>query len=207
MIRTSLFTAAAAIAALTAACSTSPAPDRGTAGPASTDHYGGAPVPADGTYTEGQIVEEVESWLGVSAETAAEIVETVFSDLGRPNGFIRGGESSGAIGVGLRYGEGDLQLYDGQARHVFWQGPSIGFDVGGNASRTLTLVYGMRYPDEIYRRYPGVEGTAYYVGGVGINYQRLDNVTLVPLRAGVGLRTGANVGYLAYTRERNILPF
>lgn len=161
----------------------------------------------DGTYTEGEIVEEVEDWLGVSAEVAAEIVESVFQDLGRPNGFIKGGETSGAIGVGLRYGEGDLVLAGGATRQVYWQGPSIGFDTGGNASRVFTLVYGMSSTDEIYKRYPGVEGTAYWIGGVGLNYQRRDEVTLVPMRAGVGLRLGANVGYLAYSQRRNILPF
>lgn len=161
----------------------------------------------DGTYSEGEIAEEVENWLGISAETAADIVETVFQDLGRPNGYIKGGETAGAIAVGLRYGEGDLRLADGQFRQVYWQGPSIGWDAGGNASRTFTLIYGMSDADQIFKRYPGVEGSAYYVGGVGVNYQRRRVVTLVPMRAGVGLRAGANVGYLKYTRRRAIVPF
>jgi hypothetical protein len=161
----------------------------------------------DGTYTEGEIAQEVESWLGISAETAADIVERIFSDLGRPNGFIKGGETAGAIGVGLRYGEGDLELADGSRRQVYWQGPSIGFDTGGNASRAFTLIYGLDDADDIYKRFPGVEGTAYYVGGVGVNYQRRGDITLVPMRAGVGLRAGANVGYLKYSRRRAILPF
>lgn len=161
----------------------------------------------DGTYSEGEIVEEVENWLGVSAETAAEIIEAVFQDLGRPNGYIKGGETAGAIAVGLRYGEGDLVLSDGQRRQVYWQGPSVGWDAGGNASRSFTLIYGMGDADEIYKRYPGAEGTAYYVGGIGLNYQRRGSVTLVPMRAGVGLRAGANIGYLKYTRRRAIVPF
>jgi hypothetical protein len=160
----------------------------------------------DDTYTEGEIVEEVESWLGVSAEVAADIVEKAFSDLGRPNGYIKGGEGAGAIAVGVRYGEGDLVLRGGR-RQIYWQGPSIGFDTGGNASRVFTLVYGLDSIEDIYQRYPGVEGSAYYVAGVGVNYQRRDRVTLVPMRAGVGLRLGANVGYLKYTRERDIVPF
>ena len=98
-------------------------------------------------------------------------------------------------------------LAGGAPRQVYWQGPSLGFDTGGNASRVFTLVYGMSDSDEIFKRYPGVEGSAYYVGGVGVNYQRRDDVTLVPMRAGVGLRLGANVGYLSYSRRRNILPF
>jgi hypothetical protein len=161
----------------------------------------------DGTYSEGEIVEEVEGWLGISAETAADIVETLFQDLGRPNGYIKGGETSGAIGVGLRYGEGDLVMADGQTRQVYWQGPSVGWDAGGNASRVFTLIYDLDDADGIYQRFPGVEGSAYYVGGVGVNYQRRGDVTLAPMRAGVGLRLGANVGYLNYSRRRAIVPF
>jgi len=161
----------------------------------------------DGTYSEGEIVEEVENWLGVSAQTAADIVEAVFQDLGRPNGYIKGGETAGAIAVGLRYGEGDLALSNGQRRQVYWQGPSIGWDAGGNASRSFTLIYGMDDADQVFKRYPGIEGTAYYVGGIGVNYQRRGGVTLVPMRAGVGLRAGANIGYLKYTRRRAIVPF
>ena len=161
----------------------------------------------DGTYTEGEIAEEVEGWLGVTAETAADIVSTLFEDLGQPNGYIKGGETAAALGVGLRYGEGDLVMADGATRQVYWQGPSVGWDAGGNASRVFTLIYDLEDADDIYKRYPGVEGTAYYVGGVGVNYQRQGSVTLVPMRAGVGLRAGANVGYLKYSRRRAIVPF
>ena len=164
-------------------------------------------LPEDETYTEGEIVEEVESWLGVTSEAAADIVETVFEDLGRPNGYIVGGETAGAIGVGLRYGEGELRLKNGETAQVYWQGPSIGFDAGANASRTFTLVYDLDSVEEIYQRYPGVEGSAYYIGGVGVNYQATEDATLAPMRAGVGFRLGANIGYLAYTEERHVLPF
>jgi hypothetical protein len=90
---------------------------------------------------------------------------------------------------------------------VFWQGPSLGFDIGGNASRVFTLCYNLQYAEKIYQRFPGVEGSAYFIGGLGVNYQRAEDITLAPIRAGVGLRLGANIGYLAYTRQRNILPF
>ena len=90
---------------------------------------------------------------------------------------------------------------------MFWQGPSIGFDTGGNAAKVFTLVYNMRNPDQIFHRYAGVEGSAYYIGGVGVNYQRRGDITLAPMRFGVGLRLGANVGYLAYSRRRRINPF
>ena len=90
---------------------------------------------------------------------------------------------------------------------VFWQGPSVGFDWGGNASRVFTLCYNLYYPDMIFRRYPGVDGSAYLVGGVGVNYQRADGIVLAPIRTGVGLRLGASLGYLSYSRERNAFPF
>ena len=98
-------------------------------------------------------------------------------------------------------------MKDRPPRTVFWQGPTVGFDFGGNASRVFTLCYNLQYPDAIFRRFPGVEGSAYLVGGLGVNYQRADGITLAPVRAGVGLRLGADVGYLAYSRTRHISPF
>lgn len=160
------------------------------------------------TYSEPEIVHAASTFFGAGAEGVAAVVAHVFSDLGRPNGYIQGEEGSGAIGVGLRYGDGRLRLksQSGTTR-VFWQGPSLGFDTGGNASKVFTLVYNMRNPDQIFHRYPGVEGTAYFVGGVGVNYQERNGVTLAPMRAGVGFRLGANIGYLAYSRRRRLNPF
>lgn len=158
-------------------------------------------------YSQEEVVEAVSDFFGVTAEAAAAVVERVFSDLGRPVGYVAGEEVSGAVGVGLRYGEGYLTMRDGRRQHVYWQGPSIGFDTGGNASRVFVLVYRMNDPDRIFRRFPGVEGSAYFVGGMGVNYQRADGITLAPIRSGVGLRAGANIGYLAYSRRRNWLPF
>jgi hypothetical protein len=135
--------------------------------------------------------------------------ETKFAEQGdRPTAYIAGEEGAGAAGVGLRYGRGALHMKDLSAsQEVFWQGISIGWDVGGNASRVFTLVYGLYAADAIYRRYPGVEGTAYLIGGLGVNYQRADGIVLAPIRTGVGLRLGANVGTMAYSRQRNLLPF
>lgn len=203
----------AGLALMLAACASTPPPsnnpdDQLLGGPAGErGAYDQRASGAADTYSEGEVVGAVEDWLGVSAETAGSIIERVFSDLGRPNAYIYGGEGSGAVGVGLRYGDGTLVTKTGESRKVYWQGPSLGFDIGGNASKTFTLVYNLRDPDDIYRRFPGVEGSAYLVGGVGINYQRADQITLAPMRAGVGLRTGANVGYLSYSRRRNYLPF
>ncbi len=162
---------------------------------------------ADDTYSKSEIVNEVAGFFGVAAKTAASIVEHVFSDLGRPNAYITGEEASGAIGIGLRYGKGYMHRKRYRNQLVYWQGPSVGFDIGGNASKCFTLIYQIRRQQEIYQRFPGVEGTAYFIGGLGVNYQRTGRISLAPIRAGVGFRTGVNIGYLSYTEDRDILPF
>ncbi|KPP82020.1 MAG: lipoprotein [Oceanicaulis sp. HLUCCA04] len=202
---------AAACAALLAGCASMPsgraAPERGQdAGGQSAD--AGTPAAERETYDSEEIAIAVSDFFGVTAEAAGVLVERIFADLGEPVGYIIGEEASGAMGVGLRYGQGDMVLRGETGRQrVFWQGPSVGFDAGGNASRVFTLIYNLDDPDRIYQRFPGVEGTAYFVAGMGVNYQRADYVTLAPIRSGVGFRAGANVGYLAYSRQRNILPF
>ncbi len=160
------------------------------------------------TYEESEIASEVADFFEVSTVAAGEAVARVFSDLGQPNAYITGNEGAGAIGVGLRYGEGNLHFKSGGGPiQVYWQGPSIGFDLGGNASKVFTLVYDLQDADTLYQRFPGVEGTYYFVAGIGVNYQRAEGVTLAPMRLGVGLRAGVNAGYLSYTRERRWLPF
>jgi hypothetical protein len=159
------------------------------------------------TYSEPDILHAAEGFFGAAAEGLADVIHHIFHDQGRPNGYIEGSEGSGAIGIGLRYGEGMLHLKRGGITHTYWQGPSIGFDTGGNASKVFTLVYHMGYANQIFRRYPGVDGSAYFVGGVGTNYQQNGRVILAPIRAGVGFRLGANIGYLNYTRRRHISPF
>ncbi len=159
------------------------------------------------TYSREEIVNGASDFLGVTAEAAGAAIERIFRDNGQPTGYIAGEEAAGAVAVGLRYGRGLLYMKERATQEVFWQGPSVGWDWGGNASRVFTLCYNLHYPDMIFRRYPGVEGSAYAIGGLGVNYQRADEITLAPIRAGVGLRLGANVGYLAYSRKRNILPF
>ncbi len=160
------------------------------------------------TYSREEIVEATADFFGVTAEAAASVLERSFSDLGRPVGYIAGEEVSGAAGVGVRYGEGYLTLKGAsESQKVYWTGPTIGFDAGGDASRTFTLVYNLNDVDDLYQRFPGVEGSAYLVGGLAVTYQRADGVTLAPIRSGVGLRAGANVGYVAYSRRRNWIPF
>ncbi len=170
------------------------------------------PIASDGqapAYTAEELVAAGSRELGIAAEAIGGAIERIFADNGdRPTAYIAGEEGAGAAGVGLRYGRGALHMKDLSAsQEVFWQGISVGWDVGGNASRVFTLVYGLFHPDMLYRRYPGVEGTAYLIGGLGVNYQRADGIILAPIRTGVGLRAGANVGTMAYSRQRNLLPF
>ena len=157
-------------------------------------------------YTEDELARNVSDFFGVTAENAGALIERIFHDNGRPTAYIAGEEGSGAFFFGLRYGKGLMYMNDRPHLPIFWQGPTGGFDWGGNASRTFTLCYALEYPDAIYRRFPGVEGSAYFIGGLGVNYQRADGITLAPIRAGVGLRLGASLGYLAYSRQRNIIP-
>jgi hypothetical protein len=159
------------------------------------------------TFSYDEILNKAQDFFGTTTEGLAKAIEKVFADQGRPNAYIEGEEVSGAFVVGLRYGRGTL-VRKGQAGiPVFWQGPSVGFDIGGNAAKTLTLVYHLAETDEIFQRFPGVDGSFYFVAGVGVNYQKAGNVTLAPIRTGVGLRAGANVGYLHYGRKHSWVPF
>jgi hypothetical protein len=167
----------------------------------------GQPVPEQETYSSEEIMKAANDFFGGTTQGLAKVVEKAFSEQGRPVAYIAGEEGSGAIGVGLRYGDGTLRFKDGTGGKVYWQGPSVGWDFGGNASKVFTLVYNMRSMDQLFQRYPGVDGSLYLVAGVGMNYQRSGTVTLAPIRTGVGLRAGANVGYLNYSREKRINPF
>lgn len=162
---------------------------------------------ADDTYSKNEIVQVASDFFGMTTAAVAQAVERIFSDLGRPNAYITGEEGSGAFVVGLRYGKGMMHRKGFKNLRVYWQGPSVGFDVGANASKCFTLVYQIRRQEEIYQRYPGVEGSYYFIAGIGVNYQRSGRISLAPMRTGVGIRAGVNAGYLSYTRERDILPF
>jgi hypothetical protein len=161
----------------------------------------------DDTYSAEEITAKAKGFFGDTTEGLAKAIEKVFADHGRPNAYILGEEVSGAIGVGLRYGEGTLNRKTAKSRKVYWQGPSIGWDLGGNASKVFTLIYHLKKTDDIFQRYPGVDGSFYFVAGVGVNYQQSGDVILAPIRTGVGLRAGANIGYLHYNKEHSWLPF
>jgi len=159
------------------------------------------------TFSKEEISSQVEGFFDGTTQGLADIVERVFAEHGRPTGFIKGDEASGALVVGLRYGKGQLQLKGQEPLQVYWQGPSVGFDVGLHASKVFTLVYHLTDPDRIFQRFPGVDGSVYVVGGFSMNYQKSNEIILAPIRTGVGLRLGANVGYLHYTRQEHINPF
>jgi len=204
MDRRKLILSGMATAGLSACASTSQTRAPGDPASASGPAYDAG---AASTYSADEIIRSGSDFLGVAAETLGAAVERIFREQGQPTGYIAGEEGSGAVGLGLRYGRGLLYMKGRPTQETFWQGPSVGWDWGGNASRVFTLCYNLQYPEAIFRRFPGVEGTAYLVGGLGVNYQRADTITLAPIRAGVGLRLGANVGYLAYSRQRNLIPF
>lgn len=174
---------------------------------------GGQPVPAhqapvpDRTYSKSDIIIAANSFFGGVTQGLAQAVEKVFSKLGQPNAYIVGNEGGGAFIFGLRYGIGTLQYKGGKPMRVYWQGPSAGFDFGGNASKTFMLVYGLHWTNQLFQRFPGVAGSLYIVAGVGLNYLHADGITIAPIRTGVGLRAGANVGYLSFGKERTWNPF
>ena len=162
---------------------------------------------SDDTYNEDEIIEKARGFFGHTTAGLAKGIEKVFSDLGKPNGIILGEEVGGAFIVGLRYGNGELNQRQSSKRKVYWQGPSVGFDWGGNASKVFTLVYHLKNPGDLYRRFLGVDGSLYVIAGVSLNYQQAGNIILAPIRTGIGLRAGANIGYLHYSREHSWLPF
>ena len=160
----------------------------------------------DDTYSEDEITHAVSDFFGMASETAAKAVERVFSDQGEPDGYIKGEEGSGAFIAGVRYGSGWLVRKGFQPVKVYWRGPSVGFDFGGNASKVFTLVYNLRQERRLYQRFPGVEGSFYFVAGLGVNYMRSGGVTLAPMRTGLGLRAGVNAHYQVYSDRRDWFP-
>ncbi|WP_298333787.1 DUF1134 domain-containing protein [Asticcacaulis sp.] len=159
-------------------------------------------------YQRDEILRAGSDFLGVTVEALGGAIEKIFSDYGdRPTAYIAGEEVSGAIAVGLRYGKGLVHMKAlPSPQKIFWRGPSVGFDTGGNASRVFSLVYGLYDVEKIYQRFPGVDGSAYFIGGLGVNYQQSDDTIVAPIRAGVGFRLGANIGYLAYSKTRKWFP-
>ena len=179
---------------------------QGTAPPTSPT----APPPAQAnrsTYSSSEIVVAGHKFFGTISRDLAQLVERAVSRWGQPNGYVLGQEGGGAFVVGLRYGDGTLYTKNAGDRRVFWEGPSIGFDYGGDGARTMMLVYNLPRTEAIYRRFAGVDGSAYVVGGLGMTALTDSDIVIVPIRSGVGLRLGANIGYLKFTERATWNPF
>jgi hypothetical protein len=159
------------------------------------------------TYKEDDLIGAAEDVFGKGAEGLARVIQNVLSKQGEPNAYIVGREAGGAFIVGARYGSGTLfHKVEGQ-RPVYWTGPSIGLDAGANAGSTFVLVYNLYDSEQLYERYPAGEGQAYLVGGFNASYLRKDDVVLIPIRVGAGLRLGVNAGYMKFSKKQRWLPF
>lgn len=166
-----------------------------------------AQAQSDSTFSAQEVLDAGHHFFGATSGGLASVVEHVFSSMGLPNGYILGEEGSGAVIGGLTYGEGTLFTKNVGDHRVFWQGPSLGWDFGGQGSRTMILVYNLDQVPSLYDRYVGVAGSAYVVAGLGFNVLRRGDVLLVPVRTGVGARLGVNIGYLKLTQMPTWNPF
>ena len=160
----------------------------------------------DVKYGADEVTQAGADFFGITTEAMAKAVQHIFGDLGQPDAYIKGDEGSGAFVVGLRYGSGWLVRKNLEPEKVYWRGPSVGFDFGANASKCFTLCYNLREDRRLIQRYPGVEGSFYFVAGLGVNYQRSGGVTLAPIRNGIGFRAGVNAQYQAYSDSRDWFP-
>ena len=165
-----------------------------------------APQRSD-TYTPDEVVGAGSRFFGEVSSGLAKVIETAFSRWGQPNGYVLGQEAGGAFIGGLRYGDGTLYTRNAGDRRVFWQGPSVGFDYGAAGSRTMMLVYNLPATAAIYQRFAGIDGSAYLIGGFGMTALGSGDIIVVPIRSGVGLRLGANIGYLKFTPQATWNPF
>ena len=159
------------------------------------------------TYSADELVDKGSAFFGSVAQGLASVVEKSVSQFGLPNGYILGDEGSGAVLLGARYGQGTMYTRNAGDQSVYWQGPSIGFDFGGDGSKVMMLVYNLPQVEAIYGRFPGVDGSAYVVGGLGMTVLKQGDIVVVPIRSGLGARVGINAGYLKFTHEATWNPF
>jgi len=158
-------------------------------------------------FTPGELVNAGHRFFGTVSRGLATVIEKAVGQWGQPNGYVLGEEAGGAFFGGLRYGEGMLYTKNAGDLKVFWQGPTVGWDFGGEGARTMMLVYSLPATQAIYQRFAGIDGSAYFIGGFGMTALTANNIVLVPIRSGVGLRLGANVGYLKFTPTSTWNPF
>lgn len=159
------------------------------------------------TFSGDELVDTGHQFFGSVAQGLASLVERAVSQFGLPNAYILGEEAGGAIFAGARYGEGTMYTRNQGEHGVFWQGPTVGLDFGGDGSKVMMLVYNLGSVSDVYGRYPGVDGSAYVIGGLGMTVIKYGDVVMVPIRSGVGARLGVNVGYLKFTQEPTWNPF
>ena len=178
------------------------------AGPIGAARAQGAGAPADEeAFSAAELVDSGHRLFGSVSRGLALAVQEAVRRWGEPNGYVLGEEASGAFIGGLRYGEGVLYTRNAGQRRVFWQGPSLGFDVGGDGARTMMLVYNLPAVEALYTRFVGLNGAAYLVGGFGVTAAAKDEMVVVPIRSGLGARLGVNVGYLKFTPNPTWNPF
>jgi hypothetical protein len=163
--------------------------------------------PASNQFSPNEIIDAGHHFFGGVSRGLASLVEKAGSQWGQPNGYILGEEASGAFVGGLRYGDGTLYTKNAGDVRVYWQGPSLGFDAGADGARTMMLVYNLPRTDAIFERFGGVAGSAYFIGGLGMTALTASDIVVVPIRTGVGLRLGANLGYLKFTSHPTWNPF
>src|SRR5918994_5699288 len=159
------------------------------------------------SFNSNDLVESGHQFFGTASRGLALALQEAIRRWGEPNGYILGQEASGAFFGGVRYGEGKLFTRNAGNRRIFWQGPSLGFDVGGEGARTMMLVYNLPAVDALYQRFAGIDGSAYLIGGFGVTAAKADDMVVVPIRTGVGARLGVNVGYLKFTDQPTWNPF
>ena len=163
--------------------------------------------PSSSQFSSNEIIDAGHHFFGGVSRGLASIVEKATSQWGQPNGYILGEEAGGAFVGGLRYGDGTLYTKNAGDMRVYWQGPTVGFDAGADGARTMMLVYNLPRTDAIFERFGGINGSAYFIGGFGMTALIANNITVVPIRSGVGLRLGANLGYLKFTDRPTWNPF
>jgi len=198
----------ALLAALsTATVQAQPAPSAAQPPPAEPPAREPAEPPPANRFSPNEVIDAGHHFFGGVSRGLASLVEKAVSQWGLPNGYILGEEASGAFIGGLRYGDGTLYTKNAGDVRVFWQGPSLGFDAGADGARTMMLVYNLPRTEAIFDRFGGIAGSAYFVGGLGMTALAANDIVVVPIRSGVGLRLGANLGYLKFTSRPTWNPF
>jgi hypothetical protein len=157
-------------------------------------------------YSDDEIAREASEFFSNGAKGLSDVLAKVLKEKGRPVAYIRGEEAGGAVAIGVRYGHGELVFKDGTHRLVWWQGPSLGFDLGADAVKVFVLVYNLPNANALFQRYPGVDGSLYFVGGFGVNYVQRGGISLAPVRFGLGWRQGIDLGYMHFTPDKRINP-